>query len=200
MMIPYTTTIVIVERVSMSVKPQFQISLIIVAMVIAALLSYGILKMNVPPPENMTTAKAGQSQPEVVFFDRTDAPMALADFKGEVLLVNLWATWCTPCVAELPTLDRLQGKLKDKKFRVLAISMDRSSVPDILGFLKDKKIEQLDFFWDKEREIASKWKYTGIPVSFLIDRSGNIVETYNGEQVWDKGPLFNKVVALVDGK
>jgi thiol-disulfide isomerase/thioredoxin len=186
----------------MPVKPQFQISLIIGAMALAAILSYVILNDGAAPVvKNMKTVPTAQQQPQVlpetIFFDRTDSPMTLADYKGSVVLVNLWATWCPPCVAELPSLDRLQGKLGEKKFSVVAISMDRSSAEEIRAFLRDKKIEQLDFFWDKYREIASKWRFKGIPTSFLIDRDGNVVETFDGERTWDEGPLFEKITAML---
>lgn len=186
----------------MPVKPQFQISLILGAMAFAAVLSYGILNHGaLPAVKNMKTASTAQQQrqvlPETIFFDRTDSPMTLADYKGSVVLVNLWATWCPPCVAELPSLDRLQGKLGDKKFSVVAISMDRTSAEKIRSFLHGKKIEQLDFFWDKDREVASKWRFKGIPTSFLLDREGNVIETFDGERTWDEGPLFEKISAML---
>lgn len=195
---PYNTISIIVERAAMPVKPQFQISLILGAMVFAAALSYGIMHYNAPPPaQNMKTASGQEVLPNAIFFDRTDAPMTLADFKGSVVLVNLWATWCPPCVAELPSLDRLQGKLKDKKFKVVAISMDRSSAEKVRGFLRDRKIEQLDFFWDKDREISLKWKFKGIPASFLIDRDGNVIEAFDGERTWDEGVHFEQIQAVL---
>lgn len=181
----------------MTVKPHFQI--LIVAVLV--LFSYGIVTWALPQRgENMKTATAvaGDPLPEAVFYDvKTASPMTLDDFKGQVLLVNLWATWCPPCVQELPALDTLQAKLKDKNFRVIAISLDRGDPQQIARFLDDRHIEQLDIYWDKDRNIPAKWVYEGIPTSFLIDGEGRVVERIAGAHDWDKGVMFDKIKALL---
>ncbi len=136
--------------------------------------------------------------PEVVVVDGTETPVTLEVFTGQVVLVNLWATWCPPCVVELPSLDSLQARFKDNGFKVVAISMDRSSLDIIKNFLRERDIHFLDVYWDRDNEIPMKWKYRGLPTSFLIDRAGNVVETFDGPYDWSKGAVFEKIKVLVE--
>ena len=135
--------------------------------------------------------------PVVYFYDKSDKKITLEDFRGRVVLVNLWATWCTPCVAELPSLDRLQKALPPDKFIVVAISMDTSSMKAIGNFLKKRGIKNLDVYWDKDRQLPLKWKYAGLPTSFLLDQNGDTVAQYDGPLVWDEGKVIGEVKELV---
>lgn len=192
----------------MTVKPQFQFLIIVGAMIFAALLSYGILSHAKPDdaagqetsvkevPAAMETTAAQPPLPAVTFYDADDDDVTLADFEGDVLLVNLWASWCTPCVVELPALEKLQGKLKSEGFKVVAISVDRDTPEKIQDFLEKKGIEGLDFYYDRDREVPRKWTYQGIPTSFLIDRAGNVVQKFDGPYDWDKGEIFERIRKL----
>lgn len=191
----------------MTVKPQFQFLIIVGAMLFAALLSYGILN-HVKPTDTpdaeagvkdvpaMETGAAQPPLPGMTFYDAADKEVTLADFKGDVLLVNLWASWCTPCVVELPALEKLQGKLKSRGFKVVAISVDRDPPGKIREFLEKRGIESLDFYYDRDREVPRKWTYQGIPTSFLIDRQGNVVQKFDGPYDWDKGEMFDHIRKL----
>lgn len=182
----------------MPVKPQFQISLMLLAMVLGAGLSYGILRTMPDEPKPVAVKAAEVFQlPEAYFYNEAGEKTRLNDFRGQVLLVNLWATWCPPCVVELPALDTLQAKLKDKNFRVVAISLDRTSATNVISFLKGRGIEQLNVYWDKDRQIPAKWQYSGIPTTFLVDAAGNVVETFDGPYEWDRGPVFEKISSFV---
>lgn len=202
-------------------KPQHRIVLMIVAMVMALGLSYTIL-VNIQPSsavseksvKNMEkqeaatatparaaekTARAarpsavGQVLPDVTFYDEKGQPVTLADFKGEVLLVNLWATWCPPCVAELPALDTLQAKLREKGLHVLPVSLDNKPVADVAAFLAERRVEQLSLYIDSGRQIPMKWTYAGIPASFLIDRNGVVIEQFDGPREWAEGEVFARI-------
>lgn len=178
----------------MAVKPSFQI-LIIVAIAIVAYVA--TIELTTSPENDMATQDAATGLAPVTFFDKNEGKVMLADFEGQVVLVNLWATWCPPCVVELPALDSLQARFKDKNFRVVAISMDHIPSKAIAAFLKARKIENLDLYRDKDRQIPAKWHYSGIPTSYLIARDGKIIEKFEGDQKWDKGPVFEKIAAAV---
>lgn len=188
----------------MTVKPQFQILLMAGAMVLAGALSYGILRNNAETEtgaiqEAPVVLEKFTPQPplaDAVFYDVKGNPRHLSDFKGHVVLVNLWATWCTPCVVELPALEKLQAKLRDKKFSVVAISIDRDAPEKIQDFLKSKGIEQLDFYHDRDRQMPAKWQYAGIPTSFLIDGEGNVLHKFDGPYEWDEGSIFEAINKL----
>lgn len=136
------------------------------------------------------------------FVDRQGKPVNLDQFRGQVVLVNLWATYCPPCVAELPALDQLQAKLHDKGFRVVAISLDRGkSLQEIGDFWDARGLEQISFYWDRDRQVPGRWKYEGIPTSYLLDRTGKVIKTYNGAYKWDEEEIFAPIEqAATEGK
>jgi thiol-disulfide isomerase/thioredoxin len=174
--------------VAVPVKRHFQ--LLVLALIVLA--SYGVLEYT-----RHNQAEKLAQLPEIYFYDKLEHPVTLENFKGTVVLVNLWATWCPPCVAELPSLNRLQEKLPGKKFRIVAISLDKSSLKDIQGFLNAKGAKNLDVYWDKDRRVPLKWKYEGLPTSFLLDRTGAVVKRYEGPYAWDTEPLLKEIRALL---
>lgn len=198
-------------------KPRQRVILMVTAMLIAVGLSYTIL-VNIQPPspetskaqKNMETegapapvvaaprpSQAGKTMPDAVFYDAEGRAVRLGDFAGEVLLVNLWATWCPPCVAELPALDGLQAKLRDKGLHVVAISLDRKPVADVAAFLEERRVEQMKLYVDTDRQIPLKWQYAGVPASFLIGRDGVVIEQFDGPREWDKGEMLAKIEAVL---
>lgn len=178
----------------MMVKPHFQILIVLVV----ALISYGTLRaIQTPPVQDRENIEAPWFLFEAYFYNAAGQKVTLADFQDKVVLVNLWATWCPPCVVELPSLDTLQAKLRDKPFKVVAIAMDRSGVLPVQGFLAGRGIELLDVYWDKDRQIPLKWPYSGLPASFLLDRGGRVVARYDGPQEWHQGEIYNQIVSLL---
>jgi thiol-disulfide isomerase/thioredoxin len=190
-----------VEGLKVAVKRNFDLVLmvvLVVALVLGASVALrGKLMHFAQDKENAVTATAGEILPEAAFFTDSDQRKTLADFKGQVVLVNLWATWCPPCIVELPALDSLQAKLKDRNFKVIAIAMDQPPLSTVTAFLQGRDITHLDVYWDKERQIPLKWRYDGLPVSFLIDAEGHVVHKFNGPQEWDKGAVFAKISSLL---
>ncbi|MBW7910229.1 MAG: TlpA family protein disulfide reductase [Alphaproteobacteria bacterium] len=198
-------------------KPRQRVILMVTAMLIAVGLSYTIL-VNIQPPSpetskaqaNMETksmpapvvaaprpSQAGKTLPDAVFYDAEGRAVRLGDFAGEVLLVNLWATWCPPCVAELPALDSLQAKLRDKGLHVVAVSLDRKPLADVAAFLEERRVEQMKLYVDTDRQIPLKWQYAGVPASFLIGRDGVVIEQFDGPREWDKGEMLAKIEAVL---
>jgi len=182
----------------MTVKQQIPLWLGVIAF--AAVLCYGIASLILPHPvenkENNAEIAIGKTLPPAYFFDGKREKKAVGDFGGNVVLVNLWATWCTPCVAELPALDSLQKKLGGKKFRVVAISLDRSSKNNgalARNFLSDRKLSNLHPYWDRDRQIPENWPYDGLPTSFLLDKEGVLLEIFKGPVEWDKPEMVKKV-------
>lgn len=133
--------------------------------------------------------------PSLSFYDKSETKLTLDDFKGRVVLVNLWATWCPPCVAEMPSLDGLQKAIPSDKFAVVAISLDTTSMKTVADFLKKQHVKNLALYWDKDRQVPLQWKYAGLPTSFLLDRSGNIIKQYDGPANWDQGDVLKEIKA-----
>lgn len=191
----------------MPLTPRNRISLMVGAMIGAALLSYTILTniqpsdtqnmktmdKKVPVASRPATPVLPSPLPTAVFYDAAGKDFTLETFKGDVLLVNLWATWCPPCIAELPSLDMLQARLRENGLKVLAISMDRKPVEEVAAFLAARKVERLDLYIDRDRDIARKWQYEALPASYLIDRNGKVLEVFMGPREWTKGEVFDKI-------
>ena len=101
--------------------------------------------------------------------------LALAQYRGQVVLLDFWATWCPPCIAEMPNLKKTYEKYKAQKFQVIGISLDRSAEP-LNAYIEKEKLGWLHY-WDKSRKVSTMYKVGGIPSTFLIDGEGVIRKT-----------------------
>ena len=136
--------------------------------------------------------------PDIAFVDGTGAARALADFKGRVVLLNLWATWCLPCRKEMPALDRLQGALGSDKFEVVALSVDRAGVEASRKFLDSIKIANLKLYVDPTAKANGPLKIFGMPTTILINAEGKEVGRLLGEAEWDSEDA-RKLIKAVSG-
>lgn len=128
---------------------------------------------------------APRSAPEITFSDAAGNSLSLADFSGRVVLVNLWATWCQPCIEEMPSLDRLQAAMADAGLAVLAVSIDRGGADQVLPFFDEIGIAHLDPYFDPEGQSPRAFAARGFPTTVLIDRAGRWVGTLEGWADWD---------------
>lgn len=128
--------------------------------------------------------------PAIGFTDADDKALSLADYKGKAVLLNFWATWCAPCVKEMPSLDRLQAAMgrevgKDR-FVVVPLSLDGPSKPKVAPFYKDKNLANLGIYFDKGRKVQQALDVSVLPTSILIDKDGREIGRMLGEADWDK--------------
>jgi thiol-disulfide isomerase/thioredoxin len=131
-------------------------------------------------------AKEPKALPELTFNDADDKPLKLADYKGKVVLLNFWATWCAPCVKEMPSLDRLQAEMGKDRFVVLPLSLDGPSRPKVAPFYDDKKLSHLGVYFDKGRKAMQALNISILPTSILVDAQGRELGRLEGEADWDK--------------
>ncbi len=110
--------------------------------------------------------------PDIGFVDGNGRAASLADFRGRVVLLNLWATWCVPCRREMPALERLQAKLGGAEFVVLPLSIDRGGLPPVKRFYEELGLAALGIFVDQSGAATSKLGTTGVPTTLMIDREG----------------------------
>jgi peroxiredoxin len=108
---------------------------------------------------------------------------SLADYKGQVVLLNIWATWCAPCVAEMPSMEKLHQELKEEKFVILAVSIDESGADAVRPFMKKHKLN-FPALIDSTGMVKNLYQTTGVPESFIIDKQGRIVEEVIGPRDW----------------
>ncbi len=133
--------------------------------------------------------------PEARFSGRDGKPEQLADFRGHWVLVNLWATWCPPCIKEMPSLDRLQAKL-GAGLDIIAISEDRDG-DKVAPFVASLKLQSLQVALDPPGLVASAFKVQGLPTSFLIDPRGRLVAQLQGAAVWDAADTQERLKQLM---
>lgn len=142
-----------------------------------------------PPPAarpgTIDRSQAGKAGPTATFVDRAEKPLRLADFAGQPVLVNLWATWCAPCLAEMPALDRLAAREKGKLV-VLPISQDLEGWRAVDKFFAPGKFKGLTPYLDQPNEWALAVGAKGLPVSILYDAQGRELWRVNGPLEWDK--------------
>lgn len=109
----------------------------------------------------------------------------LADFKGRVVLVNFWATWCAPCIRELPTLNRLEKTLGDEDFAVIAVNVDRDGANVARPFLDKNDVFALPLYFDDKMALAREFGLKQMPTSYLLDREGKVAGSLTGFAEWD---------------
>lgn len=107
--------------------------------------------------------------------------LSLADLRGEVVMLNVWATWCAPCIREMPALQAFHERYADRGVRVVAASVDRGSAAgEVRRFLEDHGIG-FTVLLDPDQRVMSRFRTIGVPETFLIDRDGTIVHRWIGE-------------------
>ena len=124
--------------------------------------------------------------PGISFSDLSGNTLGLEDFRGQLVLVNYWATWCAPCLRELPSLERMQAAVDDPGFRLLAISIDREGAEKVGPFLEENGFEALPTYLDPSGESAVALGVLGMPTTILFDRQGREIGRYTGATEWDE--------------
>jgi thiol-disulfide isomerase/thioredoxin len=120
--------------------------------------------------------------PPLALKDTAGHPHALADYRGRVVLVNFWATWCEPCKAELPSLQRLAERLAGRPFTILAVNYGESA-PRVEGFLRPLRLDAVALL-DPGQRAARAWRVRVLPASFLVDPAGRVRYGVIGEIDW----------------
>jgi len=156
----------------------------------AALVKYG------PVPEG---AEVGKRAPDFAAVNLVsgDSVSFQRDYEGQVTLVNIWATWCAPCRAEMPAMEELYQAFKGEGFRIAAVSVDEGKADDVMAFARELNLT-FDILHDRDGAIQQRYMTTGVPESFLIDRNGVIVRKQLGEHPWSS-PANRRIVEQLLG-
>ena len=134
---------------------------------------------------------------EQAFTDADGKPASLAAFLGKGVVLNLWATWCVPCVAEMPALDRMAAALEKEGIVVLPLSSDRGGAAQVRRFYDVHAIAHLGIWIDKFGMAAQGWGARGLPTSIIVDRQGNERGRLEGGIAWDSEAAMATIRKLV---
>ncbi|HQU68489.1 MAG TPA: TlpA disulfide reductase family protein [Albidovulum sp.] len=138
--------------------------------------------------------------PATSFTDAEGAEHGFADWKGKVVLVNFWATWCAPCRKELPALDALNRDLGGDDFAVVTIATGRNPQPAITRLFDEVGVKTLPVYLDPKLQLSREMGVLGLPVSILLNREGQEVARMSGDAEWDSDSARAIVAALVAEK
>jgi peroxiredoxin len=134
-------------------------------------------------PTSTPLLKKGTPAPDFTLPGLDGEMVRLADQKGKVVFLNIWATWCPPCVQEMPSMEKLYQQLKGEDFEILAVSIDKKGAEAVLPFMKKHKLSFTALI-DAKESLKYKYQTTGVPETFIIDRNGIIVEKVIGPRDW----------------
>ena len=131
--------------------------------------------------------------------DASGKIQSLIDIKGDITLISFWASWCGPCRVELPTLSALHQRLKDKGLRILAISVDDSTVTqeELKHFWQTMNLP-FSFFFDFEKQASKAFNVQSLPMHFILNHSGEVIITANGANDWSHPKNVQMIQNLLD--
>ncbi|MEQ7873647.1 TlpA disulfide reductase family protein [Sphingomonas sp. ASV193] len=175
----------------------------IVALLALALLASGCDRQKAPAPQaasggapapaaqpgvGLDRTHKGEPFPDAVIKDPDGEDIDMSEFEGAPVLVNLWATWCGPCVKELPTLDRLAAAHRaDGGLKVITVSQDSGPQDSVRAFLDKLKVGEIEAYQDPDMKLSSAFKVQVMPTSILFDRTGHELWRYTGDRDWSDG-------------
>jgi thiol-disulfide isomerase/thioredoxin len=134
---------------------------------------------------NFNPAPTPAAVPDLTFQDGTGKPLRLSEFRGRLILLNLWATWCVPCREEMPALDALQAAMGSDRFQVLALSVDKDGLERAGDFLKELKAGHIALYNDPTSRASFQMKAFGLPTTVLVGPDGHELGRLVGPAHWN---------------
>lgn len=181
----------------------------VVAATLAAVMILVITRPGASPQTSLCAAPPGnlvnfivtvppQPLPTTPFFDKTGQARRFAEMRGRGLVVNFWATWCAPCVKEMPDLDRLNARLEKDAIEVLPLSSDREGAAPVEKFYQKAGIKTLPVLLDVNGAVGRALKIGGLPTTILVDREGREVARVVGAATWDSDAFAEAIRRCVE--
>ena len=151
----------------------------------------------------VATTSEPRRVPELTFHDASGATKTLADWRGRVVLFNLWATWCVPCRKEMPALDALEAKLGGPRFDVVAVNIDTRDPEKPKAWLKEVGIDRLPYYSDRSAKVFQDLKLVGrafgMPTTLLVDPAGCEIASLAGPAEWASPDAIKLIQAIIGG-
>lgn len=150
--------------------------------------------------QKLNFSKAGTAAPAINFEQQGGKTVSLADFKGKVVVLNLWATWCAPCIKEMPSLERLQQAFPAKDLAVIPVSMDLAGWRAVSPFWQRRGLKGITPYLDKPNALPLSYKAGGLPFTIIYDRQGKEVARIAAPAEWDSKAAKDLIGALIKAK
>ena len=133
------------------------------------------------PLNNMAINEKPKPISPIIFEDFSGNKIHLKDYRGKIVIINFWATWCTPCKNEMPSLDTLQQDTSFKNLQVFAVNMEQPNTIKTKKFFDDLNIKELEIFFDRDLNFVKEFKLRGVPTTILINKKGEEFARIIGE-------------------
>lgn len=147
-------------------------------------------KKETPDASAPSRVSKGEAAPDFTLKNRQGEDVTLSDLRGQVVLVNFWATWCPPCRQEMPSMEKLYQHLKGEDFEMLAINVEENGPEAVASFLKDKS-HSFPILFDPQAHAQRLYNVTKYPETFVVDRNGIVVEHIMGAIDWMQPNVVN---------
>ena len=141
-------------------------------------------------------ARAATPAPELKARDMKGATKTLADYRGKVVLLNFWASWCPPCLHEMPSMERLRVKMAGRPLEIVALA-SAEGPNDVKAFLSKMKLG-FPILLDTDGSNTKRWKVFALPTSFLLDAKGRVRYVLTGPTEWDEGEALKIIVSMLE--
>jgi peroxiredoxin len=176
-------------------------SILMVVLLIAGLACFVLLqtKDSIVTLSGRKPLEKGDPAPHFTLPDSEGNMVNLTDYKGKVVLLNIWATWCPPCVEEMPSMEKIYNELNDEGFEILAVSIDVSGTKAVIPFMEKHKLT-FPALIDSKGTTKLLYQTTGVPESFIIDKDGVIAEMVIGPRDWASPGIIEYIRSLIREK
>ena len=141
-------------------------------LIIFTFLITNVLAEDLPNIKNIVIHKVPKTYDNIIFLDKNDQKINMSEFKGKLLILNFWATWCEPCKEEMPSLDKLQVNPEINKLKVFAINVGKENSKKVNEFFKNLNIQNLEPYFDPPITLAKIFSLRGVPTSILFNTDG----------------------------
>ena len=169
----------------------------------AIALMLGVLALSAPGasadlvlPAGLVKASEPSLAPTTTFLDENGVPKTIESFRGKIVVLNFWATWCPPCVKEIPSLERLATRLPTASFAVVGISQDKGGMAVAKAFLLQHGAIKFPLYVDPKGQLYRDLGIRGLPTTIVIGKDGVVDSTFEGPAEWDKAEFITYFLSL----
>ena len=167
------------------------------ALVVALVVLAFFAKMIIGEIRSAKPVDVGYVAPNFTLPDLEGREVSLSDYRGKVVFLNIWATWCPPCRDEMPSMQRMYDALKGDRFEILAVSIDAGEARVVRKFMEDLSLT-FPALHDRNSQVYKLYQATGVPETFIIDHRGVIAARYIGALDWDRRENRKVVEDLIE--